>query len=456
MIVFPLIPNIDSSTDNNFDYSSAELQSFLTDAMKKNPKDRMFILRVEHEMIQFMKDETKESFKFASTSSYNRMLIHRVAAYFGLEHNVDQAHSSVIVTKTKGTLMPEAKLKDLIKDDESTNDEPKKSILKRDSNSLEDSIGGSFDKDKSPDYYLNGSLSDSSRSRSLEEREENYERVRARIFSNNSSKSNSNVGDSTSSSSGQKSPINGDVKVNDSESKMDNSLDSTVATTVIEERVNVHNSESSPINESHNECDKTQDALSPNAPAINVKANNGCDNNQTKNNSTSATEITTTNQINGSVKSNVTSNETRRNNGPNNNGRFDGMNHNRGKFGGNYNHRNRVPFGAECNNQFNNRFNQPQYNNGGNHNNHHHHHHPLHLQQPILHNNRKSDLMSNVKMMNESEWSLKPNLNVKLASQTQQNMPYSFQYPQMVDPNCIPRFQPALNHRMYPLLLFLT
>ena len=113
------------------------------------------------------------------------MLIHKVAAYFGLEHNVDHTHSAIIVTKTKTTRIPEIKLKDLIKDDEST-DEPKKLILKRDSTSLEDSSSSSFDKDKSPDSHLNGSLSDSSRSRSLEEREEHYERVRARIFSEDS------------------------------------------------------------------------------------------------------------------------------------------------------------------------------------------------------------------------------------------------------------------------------
>lgn len=40
-------------------------------------------------------------------SSYNRMLIHRVAAWFGMEHNVDGALQCVIVGTTKATRIPE-------------------------------------------------------------------------------------------------------------------------------------------------------------------------------------------------------------------------------------------------------------------------------------------------------------------------------------------------------------
>jgi encore-like protein len=36
-------------------------------------------------------------------SSYNRMLVHRTAAFFGLDHNVDQSGSSIVCTKGDGT-----------------------------------------------------------------------------------------------------------------------------------------------------------------------------------------------------------------------------------------------------------------------------------------------------------------------------------------------------------------
>lgn len=39
--------------------------------------------------------------------SYNRMLIHRVAAYFGMEHNVDATQQCVIAGVTKFTRVPD-------------------------------------------------------------------------------------------------------------------------------------------------------------------------------------------------------------------------------------------------------------------------------------------------------------------------------------------------------------
>ncbi len=43
--------------------------------------------------------------KFPHMSSYHRMLVHRVAAYFGMEHNVDQTGKSVIINRTSNTRM---------------------------------------------------------------------------------------------------------------------------------------------------------------------------------------------------------------------------------------------------------------------------------------------------------------------------------------------------------------
>lgn len=38
-------------------------------------------------------------------TSYHRMLLHRVAAYFGLDHNVDPSGKSVVINKTSSTRM---------------------------------------------------------------------------------------------------------------------------------------------------------------------------------------------------------------------------------------------------------------------------------------------------------------------------------------------------------------
>lgn len=43
--------------------------------------------------------------KFPQMTSYHRMLLHRVAAYFGMDHNVDQTGKAVIINKTSNTRM---------------------------------------------------------------------------------------------------------------------------------------------------------------------------------------------------------------------------------------------------------------------------------------------------------------------------------------------------------------
>ncbi|CAO2644107.1 R3H domain-containing protein 1 [Lemmus lemmus] len=107
-------------------------------------------------------------------TSYHRMLLHRVAAYFGLDHNVDQSGKSAIVNKTSNTRIPDQKFNEHIKDDRGE-DFQKRYILKRDNSS--------FDKD---DSQMRICLRDDRRSKSIEEREEEYQRARDRIFSQDS------------------------------------------------------------------------------------------------------------------------------------------------------------------------------------------------------------------------------------------------------------------------------
>ncbi|CAG2114585.1 unnamed protein product [Medioppia subpectinata] len=181
----------DSSVENSSDLTGTDVQQFLIDTIQKNKKDRVFLLKIEQELNVLVKDTKSTGYKFPAMTSYNRMLVHRVAALFGFEHNVDILGTAVVVNKCKTTRIPDLKFKDYIKED--LLHEPKKSILKRDSASLEDGSNGSnvsFDgKEKSPDRQT-GSVCDGTRNKSFEEREERYEKARARIFNQESSSSN--------------------------------------------------------------------------------------------------------------------------------------------------------------------------------------------------------------------------------------------------------------------------
>lgn len=154
------------------------MEQFIGDTLNRNQKDRTVLLRIERELVEFARDRQRVCHKFPNMSSYNRMLVHRVAAYFGMEHNVDQTGLCVVVTRTKNTRIPDTRFKESIRDDIVLTEEPKRSILKRDSNSFED--GFNF---KSPDRFIADYCR---RSKSFEEREEEYERARRRIFKDSS------------------------------------------------------------------------------------------------------------------------------------------------------------------------------------------------------------------------------------------------------------------------------
>jgi encore-like protein len=78
----------------------------------------------------------RTQFKFPTMSSYQRMLVHRMAALYNMEHNVDPSGTQVVVARTQATKIPELRLRDQIRGE--LEPEPRRSILKRDTNSLED------------------------------------------------------------------------------------------------------------------------------------------------------------------------------------------------------------------------------------------------------------------------------------------------------------------------------
>ena len=64
----------------------------------------MLRLKLQQEILDFIGDNNQFK-KFPQMTSYHRMLLHRVAAYFGMDHNVDQTGKAVIINKTSSTRM---------------------------------------------------------------------------------------------------------------------------------------------------------------------------------------------------------------------------------------------------------------------------------------------------------------------------------------------------------------
>ncbi|XP_035476377.2 cAMP-regulated phosphoprotein 21 [Scophthalmus maximus] len=148
------------------DSTGIDLRQFIVDTLNGNPRDRMMLLKLEQDMIDFI--TSNSSFKkFPHMSSYHRMLVHRVAAYFGMEHNVDHTGKSVIINRTSSTRILEQRFFDEVHKDKADEIHCWKMILKRDSSS----------DDQTRIHPLR-----EKQTKSVEEREEEYQRARDRIF----------------------------------------------------------------------------------------------------------------------------------------------------------------------------------------------------------------------------------------------------------------------------------
>ncbi|XP_051908351.1 R3H domain-containing protein 1 isoform X4 [Hippocampus zosterae] len=159
----------DSSQDYT-DSTGIDLHQFLVNTLKSNPRDRIMLLKLEQDILDFISNNESQKRTFPPMTSYHRMLLHRVAAYFGMDHNVDLTGKSVVINKTTSTRIPDQKFSEHIKDDKA-DDFQKRYILKRDNSS--------FDRD---DSTIRMRLKADKKSKSMEEREEEYQRARERIF----------------------------------------------------------------------------------------------------------------------------------------------------------------------------------------------------------------------------------------------------------------------------------
>lgn len=152
---------------------------FLVEALQ-NPRHRLTILRMELDIQKFLRNVDQQQFEFQHfPTSYLRLAAHRVAQHYGLltmvqdNYKLDGQGARIVVSKVDGSVYPPICLSDVpIKQSEHNMLELKKIVLK-----------------PRPSNSSNGvdELGKRSSIRSVEERIEDYDRARARIFSGSNS-----------------------------------------------------------------------------------------------------------------------------------------------------------------------------------------------------------------------------------------------------------------------------
>ncbi|PWA99152.1 R3H domain-containing protein, viridiplantae [Artemisia annua] len=176
----------DSSSVNESSSLLDSVDQFLRDALQ-NPRERLSVLRMEQDVEKFIRDPSQQQMEFQQLpTSYLRLAAHRVAQHYSLQSMVlldntlpDGSGSRIIVRKTSECRVPSIRLADIpvnIPTDDISSSVVKVAIKQRPNTR---SQGGGADSNS----LKNNSL------KSVEERKEEYNRARARIFSSSSSSS---------------------------------------------------------------------------------------------------------------------------------------------------------------------------------------------------------------------------------------------------------------------------
>lgn len=108
------------------DRSGTDLRIFVERTLHKSEEDRKQLLAFEQELKRLVLDDTIQSKKFELPSSYHRMLLHRCAAWFGLDHNVTNKQTDIVVNKSDKTKIPEEVFSDYIRHDNFCDDRIKR------------------------------------------------------------------------------------------------------------------------------------------------------------------------------------------------------------------------------------------------------------------------------------------------------------------------------------------
>lgn len=73
----------------------------------ENPRDRIWVLKLEQDVIDFVKDAKESSLNLPQCNSFYRMLAHKMADYYMLGHSVDDSNSAVRLYRTPHCRIPQ-------------------------------------------------------------------------------------------------------------------------------------------------------------------------------------------------------------------------------------------------------------------------------------------------------------------------------------------------------------
>ncbi|CAK9149230.1 unnamed protein product [Ilex paraguariensis] len=158
------------------------VDQFLREAIQ-NPRERLSVLRMEQDVEKFIRDPTRQQMEFQQLpTSYLRLAAHRVAQHYSLQSMVlldnslpDGSGSTIIVRKTSNCQLPLIRLADI-----------PLSLPAEDGSVIKVAIKQRPQKQAQFVHSGNSHSLKRNNSKSVEERKEEYNRARERIFNSRS------------------------------------------------------------------------------------------------------------------------------------------------------------------------------------------------------------------------------------------------------------------------------
>ncbi|KAK6933529.1 SUZ domain [Dillenia turbinata] len=160
-----------------------QVDQFLREALQ-NPRERLSVLRMEQDVEKFISDPTRQQLEFQQLpTSYLRLAAHRVAQHYSLQSMVlldnslpDGSGSRIIVQKTTECRLPLVRLADIPVNLPTENSNVVKVAIKQRPQKRAQVVSSTNSHSVRANHF-----------KSVEERKEEYNRARARIFSSASS-----------------------------------------------------------------------------------------------------------------------------------------------------------------------------------------------------------------------------------------------------------------------------
>nr|POE94285.1 r3h domain-containing protein 2 [Quercus suber] len=151
----------------------------------ESPRDRIWVLKLEQDIFDFVKDAKENSLDLPQCNAYHRMLAHKIADYYSLGHFVDDSASAVRLFKTPNLRIPPP-LTGITTPSTAASTPPpaapQMKILRRNDGGLMGADGFRSSSKTNSENGESGAEDDKSKPATREEREARYAAARLRIM----------------------------------------------------------------------------------------------------------------------------------------------------------------------------------------------------------------------------------------------------------------------------------